>query len=93
MASTESTVPVNGTYAHQYEANNYAAANANSTNNYNATQPQQTSNSSSSEIPKEEVAWYFVEQYYTTLSKTPERLYVCSLLLHYNVWKRYADGS
>ena len=32
--------------------------------------------STSSEIPKDEVGWYFVEQYYTTLSKSPEKLYV-----------------
>lgn len=28
------------------------------------------------DISKEEVGWYFVEQYYTTLSKSPEKLYV-----------------
>lgn len=33
-----------------------------------------------SDIPKEEVGWYFVEQYYTTLSKTPEKLYVSQSL-------------
>lgn len=27
-------------------------------------------------VPKDEVGWYFVEQYYTTLSKTPEKLHV-----------------
>ena len=26
---------------------------------------------------KDEVGWYFVEQYYTTLSKSPEKLHVC----------------
>lgn len=34
-------------------------------------------NSSKGELPKDEVGWYFVEQYYTTLSKTPEKLHVC----------------
>lgn len=29
-------------------------------------------------LSKDEVGWYFVEQYYTTLSKTPEKLHVCS---------------
>ena len=28
------------------------------------------------DIPKDEVGWYFVEQYYTTMSKNPEKLYV-----------------
>ncbi|KAK4123379.1 hypothetical protein N657DRAFT_461327 [Parathielavia appendiculata] len=27
-------------------------------------------------VPKDEVAWYFVEQYYTTMSKSPERLHL-----------------
>ena len=27
-------------------------------------------------LPKVEVGWYFVEQYYTTMSKSPERLHV-----------------
>lgn len=30
----------------------------------------------SSSVPKDEVGWYFVEQYYTTLSKNPEKLHV-----------------
>lgn len=69
----DSTVP-NGVYAHQgYEANNYAA---NNTYNGAAQQTQTTQSSSTSDIPKDEVGWYFVEQYYTTLSKTPEKLYV-----------------
>lgn len=31
---------------------------------------------SSGALPKDEVGWYFVEQYYTTMSKSPERLHV-----------------
>lgn len=27
-------------------------------------------------MPKDEVGWYFVEQYYTTLSLNPNRLHV-----------------
>lgn len=44
--------------------------------------PAQTSeapanaDNSTSNLPKDEVGWYFVEQYYTTLSKSPERLHV-----------------
>lgn len=44
--------------------------------------PAQTSeapanaDSSTNNLPKDEVGWYFVEQYYTTLSKSPERLHV-----------------
>lgn len=37
----------------------------------------------SSSIPKDEVGWYFVEQYYTTLSKNPEKLHVSLCRHHY----------
>lgn len=67
MASTESSAPVNGTYAQGYD--NYAQSQQQTT-----SQPAQQA--SASEIPKDEVGWYFVEQYYTTLSKSPDRLYV-----------------
>lgn len=68
MATTESSAPTNGTYAQGYD--NYAASQQQS-----ASQPAQQA--PASEIPKDEVGWYFVEQYYTTLSKSPDRLYVC----------------
>lgn len=78
---------LNGTYAaHQGQA--YGAADQNYAS-HNATaaysgpqQPASTSQSTSSngaaDIPKDEVGWYFVEQYYTTLSRTPEKLFVSS---------------
>jgi hypothetical protein len=28
------------------------------------------------DLSKDEVGWYFVEQYYTTLSKSPDRIHV-----------------
>lgn len=28
------------------------------------------------QIPKDQIGWYFVEQYYNTMSKNPEKLYV-----------------
>ncbi|KAI4273868.1 MAG: hypothetical protein LQ337_004335 [Flavoplaca oasis] len=42
---------------------------------------------SSSSVPKDEVGWYFVEQYYTTLSKSPERLH-----LFYNKRSQFVSG-
>lgn len=36
----------------------------------------QTANDASSSPSKDEVGWYFVEQYYTTLSKNPSKLHV-----------------
>jgi hypothetical protein len=98
MATTESAATVNGNYGSQaYEAmtNNYAASNANNANSYGATQqPASTStstpanNSGTNEIPKDEVGWYFVEQYYTTLSKSPEKLY-----LFYNKRSQFVSGT
>lgn len=77
-------MPVNGGYNQQsFEANNYSASSANSATGYGSTQHQESgqagSGASTSEIPKDEVGWYFVEQYYTTLSKSPDKLYVGSL--------------
>jgi hypothetical protein len=45
--------------------------------NYAQDYSQPAQQAPASEIPKDEVGWYFVEQYYTTLSKSPDRLYVC----------------
>ena len=41
-----------------------------------------------SDVPKDEVGWYFVEQYYTTLSRSPEKLY-----LFYNKRSQYVSGQ
>jgi hypothetical protein len=35
-----------------------------------------TGTASGNDLSKDEVGWYFVEQYYTTLSKSPEKLHV-----------------
>jgi hypothetical protein len=35
--------------------------------------------SGNGDLSKDEVGWYFVEQYYTTLSKSPEKLHVSLL--------------
>lgn len=48
-----------------------------------------SSASSTSDSPKsDEVGWYFVEQYYTTLSRNPEKLY-----LFYNKRSQYVSGQ
>lgn len=81
MAAEAPSMPVNGNYGHhgygvEQQHNPYAAAQQ----NYNQGPPAGTSgsaaNGQNSDIPKDEVGWYFVEQYYTTLSKNPEHLYV-----------------
>ena len=89
MATETANAPINGTYGH-HQANPYAAAEQNfgshkasstsSTAGYVSAATPATHTSSSTanpnEISKEEVAWYFVEQYYTTMSRHPEKLYV-----------------
>ncbi|KAF2856867.1 hypothetical protein T440DRAFT_463094 [Plenodomus tracheiphilus IPT5] len=86
MATTESSGPVNGNYAPQGYENSYSTGASNFTPGQQPTaQPAQQA--PASEIPKDEVGWYFVEQYYTTLSKSPDRLY-----LFYNKRSQYVSG-
>lgn len=47
-----------------------------------------TSAAAQPEISKDEVGWYFVEQYYTTLSRSPEKLY-----LFYNKRSQFVSGQ
>lgn len=92
MATEVSSMPVNGTYGshHSYGVdqqpqqnhNIYPAGQQSFTQAPPAsTTPATTASSVTSEIPKDEVGWYFVEQYYTTLSRQPEKLYVSVALL------------
>ncbi len=37
---------------------------------------QSTGGGNHAEVPKDEVGWYFVEQYYTNLSRCPDKLHV-----------------
>ncbi|MBE7179618.1 MAG: hypothetical protein INR71_00120 [Terriglobus roseus] len=74
-------MPVNGTYApHNTQPfapteQNLAAHSANSAG-YGA--PSSNNASNPAEAPSvEEVGWYFVERYYTTMSKKPDNLFVC----------------
>lgn len=80
MASTESSGPVNGNYAPQQYENSYSTGASNFTPSQQPTASQPAQQAAASEIPKDEVGWYFVEQYYTTLSKSPDRLYVSRML-------------
>lgn len=41
-----------------------------------ATDATTGGSSTNEDLSKDEVGWYFVEQYYTTLSKSPEKLHV-----------------
>jgi hypothetical protein len=76
MASDMATQGVNGTYAQQpYGAQEPAPTSVHSnTSGVNGTGT--ASETSQSTPSKDEVGWYFVEQYYTTLSRNPEKIHV-----------------
>ncbi|EKD20871.1 uncharacterized protein L3040_000973 [Drepanopeziza brunnea f. sp. 'multigermtubi'] len=62
----------NGSFAQQEQYKN-------ATEQYPATSgatDATTGNASGNDLSKDEVGWYFVEQYYTTLSKSPEKLHL-----------------
>jgi hypothetical protein len=88
MATEHASVPapINGTYAatqsHPYTSHEQANPASATSTSPTSTQPA----AGAQDIPKEEVAWYFVEQYYTTLSRTPDKLYVSLGIksLHYD---------
>lgn len=83
MADT-TQAPVNGTYAAPPSAypDIYLSQNAmnNAAPSYHAGPVSTPSNGpapeSKTDISKDEVGWYFVEQYYTTMSRTPEKLHL-----------------
>ena len=102
MAAEVGGMP-NGTYAphHGYgmdqNAYAYSANTPAPVSQPPAQQPPQASTTPSnapaaqqpqSEISKDEVGWYFVEQYYTTLSRSPEKLY-----LFYNKRSQFVSGT
>lgn len=80
MASAQPSVAnTNGSYLQQADpqsflTNSPAPAPVPNYQTQGSTPQQPSANPES--VPKDEVGWYFVEQYYTTLNKTPERLHV-----------------
>jgi len=82
-----------GLEGQQLNANAYNSSAATSQVPYGHPPPASsstpaTTSSQQSEIPKDEVGWYFVEQYYTTLSRSPEKLY-----LFYNKRSQFVSGQ
>lgn len=75
MAAEVSSMP-NGNYAPQHGFDQQQAYASQNYNQAPAAAAAPASANPQPEIPKDEVGWYFVEQYYTTLSRTPEKLYV-----------------
>jgi hypothetical protein len=87
--------PVNGTYPAESYNSSHSVASDNSNNNNNGYQPPQSctptnapSNESKNDIPKDEVGWFFVEQYYKTMSGNPGRLY-----LFYSRRSQFVSGN
>ncbi|PLB33402.1 NTF2 and RRM domain protein [Aspergillus candidus] len=82
MADT-AQVPVNGTFPAQHvypDSYSHVPAPMNSAANF---QPAPSSTPSNAPVPdqknsisKDEVGWYFVEQYYTNMSRSPEKLHL-----------------
>ncbi|KAI2612398.1 uncharacterized protein GGS25DRAFT_117871 [Hypoxylon fragiforme] len=64
----------NGNVGHLDQFSSSSTAAASSTAIPSADQASNTS--SNNNLGKDEVAWFFVEQYYTTLSKNPEKLHL-----------------
>ncbi|KAF2234045.1 hypothetical protein EV356DRAFT_515718 [Viridothelium virens] len=91
MATEQPTVPINGNYAPQ-QTQAYGAAelsynpqvtttSASAATSYGEVPPPTgnttaSGNSNSAGLPSDEVGWYFVERYYTTLSRQPEKLFL-----------------
>jgi len=71
-------MPVNG---------NYGAASQNSSQSANLTNGS-SEQTSAPQTGKDEVGWYFVEQYYTTMSRSPEKVH-----LFYNKRSQFVSGN
>ncbi|KAA8647564.1 hypothetical protein EYZ11_006999 [Aspergillus tanneri] len=80
MADTTTQAPINGNFPAQHtyhDSYNHAHV---TTNNVASFQPVQSSTPTNAVpeqkngISKDEVGWYFVEQYYTTMSRNPDKL-------------------
>ncbi|KAL8752386.1 MAG: hypothetical protein Q9199_005783 [Rusavskia elegans] len=94
MASDSAAKTVNGNYGSQtsqmssQDFDSAAGARPSTTPSAQASNvPTSSSAEGSSNVPKDEVGWYFVEQYYTTLSKSPEKLH-----LFYNKRSQFVSG-
>lgn len=80
---------MNGTYHAHHHPNHYTADpyHAHVPSNTASATSVQPASDSKNEIPKDEVGWFFVEQYYTTLSRSPEKLH-----LFYSRHSKFVSG-
>lgn len=82
MADT-TQAPMNGGYPAQHaypDTFTHAPANVNSAASFQPAPSSTPSNAPANDqkngISKDEVGWYFVEQYYTNMSRSPEKLHL-----------------
>ena len=76
MAS-DAALPVNGIYGGQYDSPaELPAPTPSASHAPSASQSTTTSAAAAPKADPQEIGWYFVEQYYTTLSKNPERIHL-----------------
>ncbi|KAJ5763134.1 hypothetical protein N7533_001815 [Penicillium manginii] len=75
--------PLNGSYPAQHaypDSFNNTHATMNTAANFqpaqSSTPTTNTPTEHKSDIPKDEVGWFFVEQYYTTMSRNPDKLHL-----------------
>ena len=76
---TDTTSTVNGLYATQYGQPAELAASTPGAPAHASSASQSSaaaSGAASQKADPQEIGWYFVEQYYTTLSKSPERIHL-----------------
>jgi hypothetical protein len=76
--ATEGAPVTNGLYG-QYQPPAELAASTPSAPSHAPSASQSTTTSAVAQQQKadpQEIGWYFVEQYYTTLSKTPEKIHL-----------------
>jgi hypothetical protein len=95
MATTQPAIPINGNYGtHHYGAPEQATSPQPPSNNslapapdaFGAQETRLSSSTSVSTVSREEVGWYFVEQYYTNLSKSPEQVHLFYNRKSSSVW-------
>ena len=84
----DAATSVNGMYGSQYSQPAELAASTPSAPAHAPSASQSTTASTGAQkADPQEIGWYFVEQYYTTLSKSPERIH-----LFYNKKSQLVSG-
>jgi hypothetical protein len=80
MATEPAALPVNGMY-HAHAASEHYAETPHLNESGGAIQSASTQQPQDHD--KDQVAWYFAEKYYTTMSENPDQLHVSSTSAHF----------